>query len=87
MPSKVLLMVATVFPARTRSDAIMLGEAFMVSASHIAVFCDMPEGVHTKYSVNWQQVNQCMGRWLHYIRNSYILRAVVNYIPAEMTLE
>ncbi len=49
-------MVAAVFPACARSDAVALAEAFMVSVSHIAVFSEMPESAHTNYSVSNQRM-------------------------------
>ncbi len=51
-------MVAAVFPVCIKSDTITLSEAFMLSALHIAVFFETLEGIHTKYSVNKQQVNK-----------------------------
>ncbi len=49
-------------PARARSDAVTLAEELMVSASRTAEFSKTPEGVHMKYSVNKQQINECAGR-------------------------
>ncbi len=57
-----LFMVTAVFPVHARSDAVVLVKVFMVRVSGIAVFPETPEGVHTKYSVNKQQVNKCTGR-------------------------
>ncbi len=65
---------------RPRGDADVFPEALMVSVLCIAIFSEMPEGVHTKHSVNKQQVNKCMGRMslsnmaTHYIHNSYYNR-------------
>ncbi len=59
---KALFMVAAELPANGRSDAVVLAEAFMVNALSTAVISERPEGVHTKYSVNKQQVNECPGR-------------------------
>ncbi len=33
-----------------------------VTPPHTTVFSETPEGVHTKYSVNQQRVNECAGR-------------------------
>ncbi len=62
LANKALFVVATVFFASAGSDTVALAQEFMVSTSHTAVFSEAPESIHTKYSVNKQQVNKCTGR-------------------------
>ncbi len=70
----------------------LLAKAFIVSASRTAVFSKMSEGVHRNILWMNNESASVWGErhhpiWPHYIHNSFILTAVVNYIPMGMTLK